>query len=164
VLILGNLFSGFVPNLELIFKASRNNSEMRDIRFKLAIVLKSRGIFRNRTGRNKIKKQNCLTPGIKMEETKPENQDVLERRWNKAGTIFLALVATVDVCLTIVLHWRTYDWINKLLAMVLLLNLALVPLRVIIKGTKEITTRPERWVQAAYIWIIPATILFNRQA
>jgi hypothetical protein len=39
------LFSGFVPNLESIFRANRNNSEMRDNRFKLAIVLKPRQIF-----------------------------------------------------------------------------------------------------------------------
>jgi hypothetical protein len=45
MLVLGNLFSGFVPNLESIFRANRNNSEMRDNRFKLAIVLKPRQIF-----------------------------------------------------------------------------------------------------------------------
>lgn len=137
---------------------------MRDIRFELAIVLKSRRIFRTRTGCNKIKKQVCLIPGIKMEEIKPENKDVLERRLNKAGMILLALVATSAVCLTIVLHWRTYDWINKLLAVVLLLNLARVPLTISIKGRKEITAKPDTWIQTAYIWIILATILFNRQA
>jgi hypothetical protein len=52
VLVLGNLFSGFVPNPESIFKASRNNSEMRDIRFELAIVLKSSGMFSNPTSHN----------------------------------------------------------------------------------------------------------------
>lgn len=98
-----------------------------------------------------------------MEQIKPENQDSLERRFNKAGTLLLALVGTLAVCLTIVLHWRTYDWINKLLAVVLLLNLARVPLMLSIKGTKEITTRPETWLQTAYVWIILATILFNRQ-
>jgi len=46
-------FSGFVPNLESIFRANRNNSEMRDNRFKLAIVLKPRQIF----------DQNALEPG-----------------------------------------------------------------------------------------------------
>lgn len=83
--------------------------------------------------------------------------------FNKAGTLLLALVGTSAACLTIVVHWRTYDWINKLLAVGLLLNLARVPLTLGIKGMKEITTRPERWVQTTYIWIILATILFNRQ-
>jgi len=69
VLILGNLFSGFVPNLELIFKASRNNSEMRDIRFELAIVLKAGGIFWNRTGCNKIRKVSL--------------SDIRNKKWNK---------------------------------------------------------------------------------
>ncbi|MBZ5494311.1 MAG: hypothetical protein LAO76_25580 [Acidobacteriia bacterium] len=99
-----------------------------------------------------------------MEEIKPENKDVLEGRLNKAGTILLALVATSAVCLTIVLHWRTYDWINKLLAVVLLLNLARVQLTISIKGRKEIIARPDTWMQTAYIWIMLATILFNRQA
>lgn len=98
-----------------------------------------------------------------MEQINPENQGGLEGRFNKAGTLLLALVGTSAVCLTIIVHWRTYDWINKLLAVGLVLNLARVPLTVSIKGTKEITTRPETWVQTAYIWIILATILFNRQ-
>lgn len=99
-----------------------------------------------------------------MEQINPENQGGPEGRFNKAGTLLLALVATSAVCLTIVLHWRTYDWINKLLAVGLLLNLARVPLTVSIKGMKEITARPDTWIQTAYIWIILATILFNRQA
>ena len=98
-----------------------------------------------------------------MEQIKPENQGVLEGRWNKTGTILLALVGTSAVCVTIVFHWRTYDWISKLLAVGLLLNLARVPLTISIKGREEITARPERWVQTAYIWIILATVLFNRQ-
>jgi hypothetical protein len=44
-MILGNLFSGFEPNLESIFRACRNKSEMRGIRFELPIVLKASGIF-----------------------------------------------------------------------------------------------------------------------
>jgi hypothetical protein len=105
-----------------------------------------------------------MIPGIKMEQLKPENQRVLEERFNKAATILLALVGTSAVCLTIVVHWRTYDWINKLLAVSLLLNLASVPLTVIIKGRKGITAKPERWIQTAYSWVILATVLFNRQA
>ena len=82
-----------------------------------------------------------------MEQINPENQGGLEGRFNKAGTLLLALVGTSAVCLTIVVHWRTYDWINKLLAVGLLLNLARFPLTVSIKGRKEITTRRETWVQ-----------------
>jgi hypothetical protein len=43
VLFLCNLFSGFAANPESIFKASRDNSEMREIRSELPIVLKSEG-------------------------------------------------------------------------------------------------------------------------
>ena len=50
-----------------------------------------------------------------MEQINPENQGGLEGRFNKAGTLLLALVGTSAVCLTIIVHWRTYDWINKLL-------------------------------------------------
>jgi len=44
------MFSGFVPNLKSDFKASRNNSEMRNIRFALPIVLKRHGMFWTHTG------------------------------------------------------------------------------------------------------------------
>ena len=97
-----------------------------------------------------------------MEQTKPENQGVLEGRFNKAVTMLLAIVGTLAVCVTIVVQWGTYDWIKKVLAVGLLLNLASVPLTIIIKGRKGITEKPDRWIQTAYIWLILATILFNR--
>ena len=100
---------------------------------------------------------------MKLEQVKAENQSLLERRFNNASTIILALVGTSAVCLTIVLHWRTYDWINKLLAVGFLLNLASTPLTVIIKGWKATTAKPDRWIQTAYIWVILATVLFNRR-
>jgi len=98
-----------------------------------------------------------------MEQTKPENQGILEGRFNKTVTVLLTIVAALAVCLTIVLHWRTYDWINKFLAVGLLLNLANVLLTIIVKRRKGITAKPDRWVQtAAYISLILAILLFNR--
>jgi hypothetical protein len=97
-----------------------------------------------------------------MEQTKPENQGVFEGRFNKTVTVLLTIVATLVVCLTIVVHWRTYDWVNKFLAVGLLLNLAALPLTIILQSRKGITTKPDMLLKAAYIWLLLATILFNR--
>jgi hypothetical protein len=83
-------------------------------------------------------------------------------RFNNAITILLAIVVTIDVSLTIARHWKTYDWLGKFLGIVLLLNLAIVPLTRIIKFRKGEKPKPEILVQTAYLWLLLATLLFNR--
>ena len=75
---------------------------------------------------------------------------------------YLAIVVTLGVCITIAGQWKTYDWVNKALAVLLLLNMATVPLAIILKLIKGITAKPEILVIADYIWLLLATLLFNR--
>jgi hypothetical protein len=97
-----------------------------------------------------------------MGPTIPKNRGFLESRFYRATTILLAVVVTIDVCLAIAFHWRTYDWIKKFLALVLVSNLVIVPVTIIIKRKKGIATKPDMLVQTAYIWVLLATMLFNR--
>jgi uncharacterized membrane protein YbhN (UPF0104 family) len=69
---------------------------------------------------------------------------------------------TFAVALTIAGHWKTYDWINKFLAAALLLNLGTVPLAIIMRLRKGQTAKTDISVQLAYVWLLLATILFNR--
>lgn len=92
----------------------------------------------------------------------PVNPSLLESRSYRAITILLAVAVTIDVCLAIAFHWRTYDWIKKFLALVLVANLVIVPVTIIIKRKKGIATKPDMLVTTAYIWLLLATLLFNR--
>lgn len=78
-----------------------------------------------------------------MEPTIPANPSVLKGRFNDTVTILLAIVVTLGVCTTIAGQWRTYDWIKKALAVLLLLNMTTVPLAIIMKLTKGITAKPD---------------------
>jgi drug/metabolite transporter (DMT)-like permease len=97
-----------------------------------------------------------------MEPATPVNQDYLKGRFYNAVTVLLALVVSVDVCYKIARHWPTYDGISKLLAIALLLNLAIVPLLLIVKLSKGQEAKPDMLVQTAYIWVMLATMLFSR--
>lgn len=92
----------------------------------------------------------------------PENRGLLESRSYTAITILLAVAVTIDVCLAIAFHWRTYDWIKKFLALALVSNLVIVPVTIIIKRKKGIATKPDILVTTSYIWLLLATMLFNR--
>ncbi len=97
-----------------------------------------------------------------MEQTKSGTQDFLEGRFNNVVTVLLAIVVTLVVCLTIAGQWKTYDWIKKLMALALVFNLAVVPLAIIMNLRKGRTAKPDMSVQGAYIWLLLATLLFNR--
>lgn len=90
------------------------------------------------------------------------NQDFPQSRFYKATTVLLAIIVTVAVSLTIAGHWKTYDWISKFLAFSLLLNLAIVPLTMVVKLIKGEKAKSDILVQTAYIWVLLATMLFNR--
>jgi hypothetical protein len=152
-----------VLNLESDFGANRNNSEMRDIRFELPIVLKSLETFWNYTDDNKDQLRNPVCHwGVQMGQIKPGSQSFFEGRFNNAITILLAIVVTLAVCITVAEQWNTYDWIKRFLAVCLLLNMTTVPLAIILKLTKGITAKPDILVKTAYIWLLLATLLFNR--
>ena len=51
-----------------------------------------------------------------MELSTPRNRGFIEGRFYNAVTSLLAIAVTIVVCLTIAEHWKTYDWIKKLLA------------------------------------------------
>ena len=97
-----------------------------------------------------------------MEQIKSGSQSFLEGRFYSAVTILLTLVVTFAVCFTIAGQWKTYDWIKKLLAGVLLLNLGTVPIAIIVRLRKGKTSKSDISVQVAYTWLLLATILFNR--
>lgn len=96
-----------------------------------------------------------------MEPSTPANQGFIAGRSYKILTTFLAFAVTTDVSLVIVRHWKTYDWLGKFLGIVLLLNLLIVFLTRTIKLGKEEKRKPEM-LQTAYIWLLLATMLFNR--
>jgi hypothetical protein len=97
-----------------------------------------------------------------MEALTPGNRGFIAGPFYNALTILLAFLVTIDVSFAIVTHWKTYDWLGKFLGIVLLLNMAIVPLTTIIKLRKGEKAKPEMLVQTAYIWLLLATILFNR--
>ena len=97
-----------------------------------------------------------------MEQTKSGTQDFLEGRFNNVVTVLLAIVVTLVVCLTIAGQWKTYDWIKKLMALALASNLAVVPVPIIMNLRKGKTSKPDMSVQVAYVWLLLATLLFNR--
>jgi hypothetical protein len=65
------------------------------------------------------------------------NQGFIAGLFNNSMSILLACAATIDVILAIVTHWKTYDLLGKFLGIVLLLNLAIVPLKVIKLSKRE---------------------------
>jgi hypothetical protein len=97
-----------------------------------------------------------------MEPTTPGNRGFMEGRFYNAIMILFALLVTVNVSFTILRHWKTYDWLGKCLGIALLLNLVIVPLTMIIRLSKGEKPKPEMLVQTAYIWVMLATMLFNR--
>jgi hypothetical protein len=135
---------------------------MRDIRFELAIVLKSSGRFRSRKALIYVGQQYILAIGVKMETSTPGKRGLIAGRFNNPITILLAVVVTIDVSLTIARHWKTYDWLGRFLGIVLLLNLVIVPLTIVIKSSKGEKPKPDMLVQTAYIWVLLATMLFSR--
>ena len=86
----------------------------------------------------------------------------MEGRFYNAIIVLFALLVTVNVSFTIVRHWKTYDWIGQFLGIALLLNLAIVPLAMIIRFRKREKPKVDMLVQTAYIWVMLATMLFNR--
>lgn len=85
-----------------------------------------------------------------------------EGRFYNAVTVLVASVVTLALCITIARQWTTYDWIKKLLAVTLLLNLAVGPLAIIMRLRKRVTEKPDMPIQVAYVWLLLATLLFNR--
>jgi hypothetical protein len=162
VLFLCNLFPGFVANLESIYKASRNNSEMREIRSELAIVLKAWARFRSRKALTYVGQQ-YLGPSERNSGTINARESRLHRQAPlQCLNHCPRFVVTIDVSLAIVRHWKTYDSLGKFLGIVLLLNLVIVPLTRTIKFRRGEKPKPEILVQTAYIWLLLATLLFNR--
>ena len=97
-----------------------------------------------------------------MEPTTPVKEDFLKSRLYKVTTILLAVVVTIGVCLAIASHWKTYDWLGKFLGIVLVLNLLAVPFAVIKGMRRGVPARPEMLIRTAYVWLLLATLLFNR--
>jgi hypothetical protein len=97
-----------------------------------------------------------------MELTKSGTDGFLEGRFNNMVSVLLAIVVTLVVCSTIADQWKTYDWIKKLMALALVANLVLVPLPIIKNLRKRVTAKPDMSIQSAYLWLLLATLLFNR--
>jgi hypothetical protein len=96
-----------------------------------------------------------------MERSTAGNRAFTGRFYNTI-TSLLAIAVTIIVCLTIAEHWKTYDWIKKLLAVGLVSNLAIVPLSMIIRVSRGEKAKPDMSFQRAYIWLLLATMLFSR--
>jgi hypothetical protein len=97
-----------------------------------------------------------------MQLTTPADRKSTEGRFYESITAFLAIVVTINIVLAIAGHWRTYDWIKEFLAVVLVLHLVTVPLTIFLKTRRGITANPNLWVRTAYLWLLLATMLFNR--
>jgi hypothetical protein len=142
---------------------------MRNVRVEFPIVLKPTQAFRSVGAFNigalilKIVVNNVIwSLGVKMESTGSGKQSFLKGRFYNAITVLLAFIVTIDVCLAIAAHWRTSDSISKFLGVVLILNLLIAPLNVIIRSRRGEKATPDMLVRTAYIWLLLATILFNR--
>jgi hypothetical protein len=48
------------------------------------------------------------------------------------------------------------------MALALVANLVLVPLPIIKNLRKRVTAKPDMSIQSAYLWLLLATLLFNR--
>lgn len=79
-----------------------------------------------------------------------------------AGTIFLAIVVTIDVFIAVVTHWNNYDWMGKVVGSVLMLSTGIGLFLVLKKPGEGEKNRRVSFVTLAYIWLLLATILFNR--
>ena len=97
-----------------------------------------------------------------MEPIISANPSLLKGRFNNVITVLLAIVVTLVVCLTIAGQWKTYDWIKKVMALALVSNLVIVPLAIVMNLRKGGTAKPDMSVQGAYVWLLLATLLFNR--
>lgn len=81
----------------------------------------------------------------------------------RAITIVVAAGATLLVFAAIVGHWTTYDWLRKILAVILLLSLLLgLALRhkSLYKTRQERERVSEALLQQAYVWLMIVTTLF----
>ncbi|MCU1332101.1 MAG: hypothetical protein JWM08_1093 [Candidatus Angelobacter sp.] len=96
-----------------------------------------------------------------MELSTPGKRGFMEGRFYDAVKSLLAIAVTIVVCLTIAEHWKTYDWIKRLLAVGLVSNLAIFPLSMITKLSRGEKAKPDMLFQTAYIWLLPAIMLFS---
>jgi hypothetical protein len=71
---------------------------------------------------------------------------------------FFAAVVTADVLIAVLRHWRGYDLVAKLLAIVLLTNLVVLPATV---SWGRIKRYDWHSLLPAYMLLLLATILFN---
>ena len=96
-----------------------------------------------------------------MEPATPAPAEKVNSGLYTRGTIFLAVAITIDVLLAIALHWKTYDWLGKFLAVALMFNIVTGPPLIRLRK-KQGNAGTDTLVQSAYISLLLATILFNR--
>jgi hypothetical protein len=80
------------------------------------------------------------------------------------GLMFMGLVVSASVLLTVFRHWHGYDFISKFLAVALIFYL-LVPVASAIRGKNSDALRVSRAQQAmwwGYMSLMLATMLFSR--
>ena len=93
-----------------------------------------------------------MEPAISKKQNVPGSQ-------MHAVNILFAVTVTFLVGIAVVTHWRTYDWLSKLVGAVLLLSLLMVGLPVVIR--KKDKMDHDSLVFMAYNWLLLATILFS---
>jgi len=86
----------------------------------------------------------------------------IPRSFSNVVTVLLAFVVTANVCIRIAMHWGTYDWLSKFLAIVLVFSLVIVPGSASWGWKAGRSLGLQQLAGAAYMWLLLATLLFNR--
>ena len=91
-----------------------------------------------------------------MDEAKTPAQD---SNFLKVG-FFLAVVVTLNVFLQIVIHWHDFGILQRFVAVVLLMNLVVMPLAFVRAQRRGKPLGRDRLLAFAYMSVILVTILF----
>lgn len=103
-----------------------------------------------------------------MEPIASIESNAAKSKWLNPATLGVAILTTLDVCLTVFLRWKTFGWIYRFLCSVFLAVLLAAPLIGILHekraraGKKVTPHHPADDLLTAYLWLLLATLLFGR--
>jgi hypothetical protein len=80
----------------------------------------------------------------------------------------MALVATLNVGIAVLRHWKGFDLTNRFVSVVLLASLVTIPLMSLLNektamaGKRVVPGRAGQELQAGYMWLLLAVLVFSR--
>ena len=95
-------------------------------------------------------------------EAKTSSEQGIQNPYSNWVTLLLAFAVTANVCIRIAVRWPGYDWLSKSLALVLLASLMVIPVCTVWSQKAGKKVGFPQFVQAAYMWLLLATLLFAR--